>query len=253
MRLHGAMFAGFVMVAMSLPAQSRDEPPLRVLFVGNSYLYVNDLPAQVERLAALRGRTVRTTLQAAPDYGLVDHLHDRRFDRVLEQQWDWVVLQQGPSASSHARAELIASVRTIAERLHGRSLRIALVAGWPASRNASMSPAAERSYRDAAAAVGACVMPVATAWRLARADERAPTLYAADGLHATRMGTRLAALTVVDGLFGPARSAPAAANRAAGPRETALLAAASAAYAEEAMRCGALDASTATAPARIGY
>jgi hypothetical protein len=46
-RLHGAMFAGFVMVAMSLPAQSREEPPLRVLFVGNSHLYVNDLPARI--------------------------------------------------------------------------------------------------------------------------------------------------------------------------------------------------------------
>jgi hypothetical protein len=250
-RLRGAMFAGFAMVAISLPARSRDEPPLRVLFVGNSYLYVNDLPAQVERLAALRGRVVRTTLRAAPDYALVDHLHDRRFDRVLAQPWDWVVLQQGPSASPQGCAELIASVRTIAERLHGRSLRIALVAGWPASRNASMSPAAERSYRDAAADVGACVMPVATAWRLARADDRVPTLYAADGLHATRMGTRLAALTVVDGLIGLA-PAPLAA-RAAGPRETALVAAARAAYAEEAVRCGAIDASTAPAPARIGY
>ena len=176
------------MAAAALPAQSRSAPPLRVLFVGNSYLYVNDLPAQVERLAALRGRALRTTLHAAPDYALVDHLHDRRFDRVLAQPWDWVVLQQGPSASPQGRAELIASVRTIAERLHGRSLRIALVAGWPASRNASMSPAAERSHRDAAAAVSACVLPVATARRLARAEHGVPTLYAADGLHATRMG-----------------------------------------------------------------
>lgn len=47
-------------------AGAKDKPaPLRVLFVGNSLTYTNDLPRMVSRLASLDGRSCETTMIAA--------------------------------------------------------------------------------------------------------------------------------------------------------------------------------------------
>lgn len=177
-------------------------PPTRILFVGNSYLYTNDLPARVRQLTGRNATAPDTRMRAEPDYALADHLRERAFLEALAQPWDWVVLQQGPSSLSTSRDELMASARAIATRLAGRPTRIALFSAWPAAQRIGASREGEASYRLAAEAIGACVLPVAAAWRLAGDDRNMPALYQADRLHPTRAGTRLAALVVVRGLLG---------------------------------------------------
>lgn len=156
----------------------------------------------------MQGRTIETTLQAEPDYSLSDHLRDRRLDSLLEQDWDWVVLQQGPSALPSSRRQLVDSARRISARFEGRPTRIALMSAWPAQRNAMMSLQAEASTREAAAAIDACVMPAAGAWRIARALPNPSELYADDQLHPAPRGTLLAAMTVVRGLIGLENTQP---------------------------------------------
>ena len=212
-------------------ADTEREAPLRILFVGNSYLYTNDLPSMVDDEAGRRGIAVETVLLAAPDHALADHLRSPRLDRLLRRDWDWVVLQQGPSALPESRAELIDSTRRIAEALQGSKARIALFAAWPAQRNRHMSPDAEASYRAAAAVVQACVVPVASAWRMLQEAPDAPRLYQRDGLHPTREGSRLAAMALVRALVDA--SAP-------GPAHAAFDAAIASAFAGEAAACAPL-------------
>lgn len=227
-----------------LPATATgNEPqrPLRVLFIGNSYLYTNDLPAVVQALAADQGVIIEATLHAEPDYSLSDHLRQRRTGTLLEKPWDWVVLQQGPSALPESRRDLVESARRVATRLEGKPTRIALMSAWPAQRYAGMSLQAEASYREAATAIQACVLPAAAAWRIARAQQGAPALYAADRLHPTRPGTLLAAMTVTRGLLGmdPVIPVPAPMDIADAdkPQLRLLDAAARTAESEETARC----------------
>ena len=52
---HRARLIGLLALLVAVPSVtvgSDREPALRMLFVGNSYLYVNDLPSQVRRMAA---------------------------------------------------------------------------------------------------------------------------------------------------------------------------------------------------------
>jgi hypothetical protein len=98
--------------------------------------------------------------------------------------------------------------------------------------HADASPAAEANYRAAAEAIGACVLPVAAAWRLARAEARMPALYQQDRLHPTRAGTRLSAMVVVRGLLGGS-----AAQAQANAGERAMAAVVDAAYAAEPLAC----------------
>lgn len=181
----------------------------RVLFVGNSHTATHRLPEVVAALARRQGVALEVGMLAEPGHSLGDHLAGGRLRAALQRaDWDWVVLQQGPSSRPESRVDLRRSVTAITEALHGRRARIALMSVWPHRRDRASSLAAEESYRQAAAAIGACVLPVATAWRLAAADDAAPRLYQRDQLHATRAGTVLAALTVGLGLIGPDRAAP---------------------------------------------
>lgn len=189
------------------PAWAQQDLPLRVLLVGNSYLYSNDLPRELTGQAAGRHVRLEVTLLAKPDYALSDHLRDGRLQRLLDQRWDWVVLQQGPSALPASRDELRASVQRIDRLLPANSdTRLVLLSAWPQRRHAHLSKEAETSYRLAAQAVGACVAPAASAWRLAREQAPEVHLYQRDGMHPTRLGTQLAAMTLLDGLaIGSAR------------------------------------------------
>ena len=181
----------------------------RVLFVGNSHTATHRLPEVVAALAQRQGVALEVGMLAEPGHSLGDHLAGGRLQAALQRaDWDWVVLQQGPSSRPESRVDLRRSVTAITEALHGRRARIALMSVWPHRRDRASSLAAEESYRQAAAAIDACVLPVATAWRLAAADDAAPRLYQRDQLHATRAGTVLAALTVGLGLIGPDRAAP---------------------------------------------
>jgi len=190
------------MLAAWPTAASEPQRPLRVLFVGNSYLYTNNLPSAVQALAAARGVTIEATLRAEPDYSLSDHLRNRRLAPLLEESWDWVVLQQGPSALPESRRDLVDSARRIAAQLQGKPIRIALMSAWPAQNRAARSLQAEASYREAATVIEACVLPAASAWRIARAQANPPPLYAEDRLHPTPLGTLLSAMTVTRGLLG---------------------------------------------------
>ncbi|GAB3340880.1 SGNH/GDSL hydrolase family protein [Marilutibacter aestuarii] len=214
--------------------------PLRILFVGNSHVATHDVPGLVATLAGRQGVVLDIDRLATPGYSLTDHLAGPRLEAALARPWDWVVLQQGPSARPASRAELIASTRAIAARLRGRPVRIALMSTWPDQRHRRDTLAAEASYREAARAIGACVLPVATAWRHALASDDPPRLYQGDRLHATAPGAVLAALAIVPaftGGEGVERSIDAAASGDEARVLQGLAAAAARAYRDEPLRC----------------
>jgi hypothetical protein len=220
---------------------SQNKAPARVLFVGNSYTYVNDLPRMFAALAAMHGVAIEVQMQARPNFSLADHLGVLRFGSVLMQPWDVIVLQQGPSALPASRRNLRRSVERIARRLHGRAVTVALLAAWPQRPHSAMSHDAELSYRLAAETIDACVLPVATAWRRAREHDATLALYQSDGLHPTAAGSLLAAMTILQGLVdvGTAPLLPPAPDTPADDRAlwAALETAARRARSEESRAC----------------
>jgi hypothetical protein len=179
---------------------SKAPPPLRVLFVGNSYLYVNDLPQVVADVAAARGIALHVGMLAEANFAIEDHLARDDYAARLDEGWDWVVLQQGPSSLPENQVNLRVFAGHAAAMARARGARVALMSAWPALPNAHTWPAAETSYRLAALANGLCVLPVASAWRTVHETLPGIRLYQADQLHAEREGTLLAALVIVRGL-----------------------------------------------------
>jgi len=72
------------------------EPPLRVLFIGNSYTSVNDLPALLVALAeAAGGRKIETDQHLVGGCTFERHVKQMTaIEKIRERKWDVVILQE---------------------------------------------------------------------------------------------------------------------------------------------------------------
>lgn len=176
---------------------------VRILFVGNSLTYFNDLPAMVQAFADSAGLDgVQVEQVSKPDYSLEDHWNDGQARRVIEAGgWHWVVLQQGPSAVLANRANLRQWVGTFTTSIRARGGEPALYQVWPQQVNFSDFDASAESYRLAAQDVNGLLLAAGNAWRAAWTRNAATPLYASDGLHPSLQGSYLAALTIFGGIF----------------------------------------------------
>src|SRR5690348_13145865 len=88
---------------------------------------------------------------AFPNYALEDHLNDRRTLAALHEKWDFIVLQQGPSAMDDSRALLLRDVQRIAKLANGAKLVLFMV--WPSRARVGDFARVDESYALAAEAV----------------------------------------------------------------------------------------------------
>jgi hypothetical protein len=171
----------------------------RVLFVGNSLTYFNDLPEMVRGLTEAAGLpAVEVESVAFPDYDLGLHLDRGDAMRAIRsKRCTLVVLQQGPSSLEENRAQLRAWTVTFAADIRKAGARPALYMVWPSLENAWTFDRAVESYRLAADDVDGVLFPVGEAFRVARAKDPTAPLYENDGYHPTITGSYLAALVIV--------------------------------------------------------
>ena len=206
---HAILRAGVILVAAAcLGGPGITEPKLigegrRALFIGNSYLYVMDVPALVQALAdSAGGDKIAVATVAGPDLALVDHWNEGTSRRTIAKgEWEWVVLQQGPSSVQVNRDTLRMVTKLFADEMAKVGARPALFSAWPAESRRVDFPRAIESYRLAAQDVDGIFLPIAGAWLEAWEREAQLQLYS-DGLHPSSTGAYLAALVIYAKLLG---------------------------------------------------
>jgi hypothetical protein len=193
---HLALVCALSLTAVSPPsAQSKT---LRILFIGNSLTYANNLPAMVREIArAAGGVRIDVFDVAKPDFGLPEHWQDGEASRAIARgRWDVVVLQQGPSSQPDSRVILRDYVKRYDEQIRKVGARTALYSVWPSRARARDFDGVSESYALAAKDVDALLMPAGEAWRAAWRRDPALPLYDGDGFHPSQLGSCLAALVV---------------------------------------------------------
>ncbi len=185
--------------------RAEDPRPLRVLFIGNSLTFFNDLPIRTAEIAA------RDTTLRAPDlqsvvrsgYTLRQHwaLGEARL-RLDTERWDYVVLQEASLSilqGSDSTAAYVARFDSVA-RAHGT--RTMMFLAWTFGELPSATQdTVSGTYRALAASVDALVAPVGIAWQRVRALRPDLTLYLPDSIHPGAVGTYLGACTFVAALY----------------------------------------------------
>jgi hypothetical protein len=174
----------------------------RVLFIGNSLTYVNDVPGILQALAdSAGGERLAVASHALPNYALIDHWTDGVIQReIAKGGWAYVVMQQGWTPAGVYRDTLRLATRNFGVEIAKVGARPALYQTWPPSNRRGDFPGSIESYELAASDVSGLLFPVARAWLAAWERDPSLVLYS-DGLHASAEGSYLAALVMYARIF----------------------------------------------------
>jgi hypothetical protein len=192
-------------VVVRTVCQSDRDDAVRVLFIGNSHTFVNDLPTVLCGMGAASQPPVplAVTEVVAPGYTLDQHLREGSAGRaVIGSRWTWVVLQeqsQTPFIDREGFDKSVHAFDALIQHAHAKTAVFALPPRRDARQNAD---AVEEAYAQVAAEVGATVVPVGKAWMRAIAARPDVELYQADGYHPRPEGTYLGACVFYAKLTG---------------------------------------------------
>lgn len=173
----------------------------RVLFIGNSLTYSNNLPGLYIALARLAGNdTVNAAVVAFPDFALEDHWAEGTARRSLtDHKWEYVVMQQGSSALASSQVNLRTWSEQFAPLIRAAGAVPVMYMVWPTTSNLADFRFVLQSYRNAAAAVNGIFAPAGDGWT---AFGSPSVTYSFDGLHPSIKGTYIAALVLLDRTIG---------------------------------------------------
>lgn len=191
-------------IVLATPAAAQHYPPrdLRVLFLGNSLTYYNDMPWLAEEVAKSLG--VKPALQA---------VFEGRSGLTLKQHWDrgravrairdgsyaYVVLQPQSSEIVRTPEETFRYAKLLDAEIRRSGAKTIVFQTWaPLTVDAKQSDF-NRQYAKLAKALDARIAPVGTAWELLRKQKI--ELFDDSGLHANLAGSYLAACVLVALLY----------------------------------------------------
>jgi hypothetical protein len=174
---------------------------VRVLFVGNSLTFVNNVPGLVQSMAASGGIRIEHEAVTPPGVSLEDQWRSGEARKKLASaKWDYVVLQQGPSSRPDSQKNLREWGAKWAEEARAHGAKPAFYMVWPFEGQKDGFKLVAQAYRDAAKASQSLLLPAGDAWAEAIGADKSLQLYTSDKLHPTLAGSYLAALVITSGL-----------------------------------------------------
>lgn len=196
-----------VTCSCSLTTSCIDDPDcLRILFIGNSYTFVNDLPGTVARLAKAGGHRVETGMSAPGGWFLSDHANSAEtLDQIKSSTWDFVILQeqsQAPASEQVRNSQMYPAARTLVGTImEAGAAPILFITwahrdGWPDNgmpSYESMQTAINAGYLALGQELNVQMAPVGDAWSETRRQNPQLSLWQEDGSHPSPQGTYLAA------------------------------------------------------------
>ena len=187
----------------------------RVLFFGNSYTSVNDLPTTFADLAWSGGHRVETGVQAPGGATLADDAGSQDTRTLLAAKpWDVVVLQEQseiPSVQSSRVAYMYPAARQLVSLIRSVGATPMFFAtwahrsGWPQQGMLdywTMQASIDTGYLTIAGDEQAPLAPVGFAWLALEQQSSGISLWQDDGSHPTTSGTYLAACVFYAAIFG---------------------------------------------------
>ena len=188
--------------------------PTRVLFIGNSYTYFDNLPEMVRQLAEAAGAgPVEVRMVAPGGWRLQDHWEKGQAPSVLKaEHWDFVVLQEQSllgnqvmvDGKPHVGSDEVFApfAQKWAEAITKAGARPVFYATWARLASPEDQSKLTNAYARAARKGGGILAPAGEAWKIVREDPIGPALFIQDGSHPSPLGTYLSACTLVAAIFG---------------------------------------------------
>ena len=173
---------------------------LRILFIGNSHTYFNDMPDMVARRFRDEGVDCEVTMIAHGGWYLEQHAQepDVRFN-ILYGHYDYVVLQE----HSHPMApeeKFLRAAKTLNEWIREAGSTPVIYMTWAKKDEESEQARMTEIHRKAAESIGALLAPVGEHWWDYMRSWPQLAMYYEDGAHASAGGSDFAAKYIWDAI-----------------------------------------------------
>lgn len=213
------MFCTLVLFLSSFATEAKTR---RVLYIGNSYIASNNMPAIVDSIVAAMGDTIIYDQSVLGGYTLNQHSTNiSTIGKIFSQPWDIVILQEQSQMPSWDPSQVAVEVYPYATRLDSMvkandtcSQTLFLMTWGRASGDASNCPfyppvctfggmqkRLRESYMQMAITNNALVAPVGMAFKVFKDSVYSPLLYTADSSHPSYAGSYLEALVLYSSIF----------------------------------------------------
>ena len=166
---------------------------LRILFIGNSHTYVNDLPLMVAEMFCEEDYDCEVTMIAHGGWFLEQHVKepDVRFN-ILYGHYDYVVLQEHAHPFGPEK-KFFEAVRALNEWIRQAGAKPVIYMTWAAKAEPYNQERMTKAHEEIAREIGAIVAPVGKNWLRCAEEYKQVEMFAQDGQHASLYGSRFAA------------------------------------------------------------
>lgn len=204
------VYFGFAVGLLSLltangSAQDQKDT-LRVLFVGNSYTYFENLPQVVSVLSCQTGTILITEKITIGGAKLSEHWRGARglntIEKIRNGDYDIVVLQEWSLGTVNERDSAVYYLGLFSKLAREAGAEPYFYLTWAREKIPQQQEVISRVYRETAALNKATVVPAGEAWALARELRPEIKLYDPDGTHPSDLGTYLTACVFVATITG---------------------------------------------------
>jgi hypothetical protein len=191
-----------------------------ILFIGNSFVFVNDLPGMLTGIAAAFGTKIETGSAVPGGYTFQQHAADAGTrKKIAERRWTYVVLQEQSQRPDWPERQLEDMVyppaKTLVALARTNKSKPVFYETWGLKNGdgfnckyipetctyEGMQRRITGTYRELARSNSALLVPVGEAWARVRAEHLEIELYQSDSKHPSREGTYLAACVFYSKLF----------------------------------------------------
>lgn len=192
--------------------------PLKILFIGNSYTHMNNMPKLFEKISKDAGMNV--IVEKSAQSGASFNVHSERtemFKAIKKRQWDYVILQgysrELTFENSHIDTATIPFLNQIVDSIYKNNactnLLFYMTWGYDngflenkaVDTHEKMADKIDSGYRYLSATYDVPIVPVGMVWKKVRALKEMD-LYVEDRAHPSKEGSFLIASTFFESIFG---------------------------------------------------
>lgn len=208
--------------AILFAGQAQNQDSIRVLFIGNSYTYFNDLPEMLRELGKTQKMNFAIGRVLKGGERFSGHLKNPKLRSVLKRQWDYVILQEQSTIPAAPTAQVAKDVypyaHTLDSLIHVDSpnAKVIFYMTWGHKHGTvhdkkgtypirdsyeGMQERLKTSYLEMTYENNAWCAPVGMAWAKVREQYPSYQLYVQDTYHPSPIGSYLAANVIFTTIF----------------------------------------------------
>jgi hypothetical protein len=195
-----------------------DPNPMNVLFIGNSYTHMHDMPELFEKIAVSKKIKINVEMSAKSSHTFKMHCNrPEMFEKIKSKKWDYVVIQ-GFSRElmydyEHIDTASIPYFNKIVDSIYANNpcTNILLYMTWGYKNGSELIPEADsylkmaervaNGYKYLSNIYNLPIVPVGDVWKYVREKYPQINLYMPDDQHPTMIGSYLVACSFYSAIF----------------------------------------------------